>query len=105
MTKETIYSKCEKRQACIEELMQGLVNKSFEITDGVSLTNAEWKMYYRLRAILHYYPDPQPERVGDDEALAIKDLKEHHGYSIGDLAFIFIRSKAKIHELLNRKYF
>jgi hypothetical protein len=54
---------------------------------------------------LHYYPDPQPPQVGDDEALAIEDLKEHHGYSVGDLAFIFIRSKATIPEVLNRKYF
>jgi hypothetical protein len=105
MTKEAIYSKCERRKACIDELMQGLLDMSFEITDGVSLTNNEWKIYYRLRAILHYYPDPQPPQVGDDEALAIEDLKEHHGYSVGDLAFIFIRSKATIPEVLNRKYF
>jgi len=96
----TKESQCKK---CVEELLSGLVAKSNEITEGVSLSKKEWMMFYRLQMILHYYPSPQPERVGDDEALTINDLKEQHGYSIGELAFIFQRSKSTIHGVLNGK--
>jgi hypothetical protein len=95
----TKESQCKK---CVEELLSGLVAKSNEISEGVALTKAEWKMFFRLQMILHYYPDPQPERVGKDEASEISVLKEHHDYSIGELAFIFQRSKSTIHAVLKQ---
>lgn len=92
----------QKKQECKEELMKGIVAKSNEIMDGVLLTKAEWKMFYRLQIILCYYPDPQPQQVCNDEAEAITDLKEQHKYSIGELAFIFQRSKSTINAVLKQ---
>ena len=99
MSEETNQQQCEK---CIEELMLGLVKKSNEISNGASLTKKEWMMFYRLQTILNYYPDPQPKQVCKEEAEAINELKTHHGYSIRELAFIFMRSKATIHAVLKK---
>ena len=82
--------------------MEGLRQKSDEISEGVSLKKSEWKMFYRLNNILYYYPDPQPKQVCPDEAQEIISLKEQHKYSIGDLAFIFQRSKSTIHQVLKQ---
>ena len=96
MSKET---ECEK---CKNALMKGLYDKSNEISEGVSLPKAQWSMFYRLQTILCYYPDPQPKQVCKAEAETINILKNHHGYSIGELAFIFMRSKATIHAVLKK---
>jgi hypothetical protein len=67
------------------------------------LTSKEWKMFYRLHMILHYFPNPQPNQIGKDEAIEILAKQKAHGYSVGDLAFIFMRSKSTIHEFLKEK--
>jgi hypothetical protein len=99
MSEETNQQKCEK---CIDELMLGLIKKSNEISKGVSLPKAQWVIFYRLQMMLHYYPNPQPQKVCDDEALAIESLKQQHDYSIGELAFIFQLSKSTIHSVLKQ---
>jgi hypothetical protein len=96
----TKQQQCEK---CIDKLMLGLVKKSNEISKGVSLPKKEWMMFYRLQTILNYYPNPQPQQVCNGEAEVINELKEQHGYSIGELAFIFQRSKSTIHAVLKQK--
>lgn len=67
------------------------------------LTSKEWKMFYRLQMILHYFPNPQPNQIGKSEAIEILAKQKANGYSVGDLAFIFIRSKSTIHEFLKEK--
>ena len=99
MSEETNQQQFKK---CIDELMLGLIQKSNEISKGVSLPKKEWMMFYRLQTILNYYPDPQPKQVCKEEAVAINELKTRHGYSIGELAFIFMRSKATIHAVLKK---
>jgi hypothetical protein len=99
MREETNQQQCKK---CIEKLMLGLIKKSNEIANGVSLPKAQWTIFYRLQMMLHYYPNQQPQKVCNDEVLAIKDLKQQHGYSIGELAFIFQRSKSTIHSVLKQ---
>ena len=98
----SLETKQQQREKCIDKLMLGLVKKSNEISKGVSLPKKEWMMFYRLQTILNYYPDPQPKQVCKEESEAINELKTHHGYSIGELAFIFMRSKATIHAVLKK---
>lgn len=74
-----------------------------ESLKDVKASADEWKVYYRVQQILVRFPKPQPQHVDEQEAEAIKDLREHHKYSISDLAFIFDRSKATIHDVLNRQ--
>jgi hypothetical protein len=62
----------------------------------------EWKLFYRIKRILVRFPRKQPQHVDDDEAEAIKGLREHHNYSISDLAFIFDKSKVTIHAILKK---
>ncbi len=82
--------------------MIDLLEKSAEITEGVALTPKEWLAFYRLRTVFHYFPDPQPRHVGEEEAEEIKSLQKQHNYSVGDLAFIFLRSKSTIDQVLKR---
>jgi hypothetical protein len=83
--------------------MSDLIDRSFEITEGVKLTAKEWRMFYRLQTILYYYPKPQPAHVDECEAEEIKAKQKHHDYPVGDLSFIFMRSKATIYEVLQKK--
>ena len=83
--------------------MSNLLEKSGELADGVQLSSREWKMFYRFQMILYYYPKPQSQHLSEDEKTAIKSLREHHKYSIDDLAFIFMRSKSTIHECLKKQ--
>lgn len=92
---------CERKAACIEALMSDLINKSFKLTENVTLTPKEWLMYYRVTEMLHYFPDPNHNTYAKKKPKKSK-LREAHGYSVGDLAFIFMRSKATIHEILRK---
>lgn len=82
--------------------MDALLAESERVVEGIKVPSKEWLLYYRFTMILNYYPNNQPQNVSEGEAQAIKGLREHHGFSIADLASIFQRSKATIHEVLNR---
>jgi hypothetical protein len=98
----TALSKCCKEKACYESLRTKLLEKTFEISENVVLTNREWLMYYRLENVLRYFPYQQPLHIDGLEAEAILGIKKTHDYSVGDIAFIFQRSKATIHEFLKK---
>jgi hypothetical protein len=99
---QTPLSKCRKEKACFEALRKKLSDKSLELSEGVKLKPNEWLMYYRLDNALRYLPDPQPFHIAEQEAEAIIGIRATHGYSIADLSFIFVRSKASIFETLKK---
>lgn len=74
-----------QQTANAEELMSKLRMKVSEIFEGEKFTAKEWKPFYRLDMLLHYFPDEQTKQVSRDETEAIRQLHEDHPtYSIED---------------------
>jgi hypothetical protein len=82
----------------LDQLRERIV-RSLETVKG---TPDNWKIYYRVQQILGRFPKPQPQHVDEEEAEEIINLWKAHHYSISDLAFIFDRSKATIHQVLKK---
>ena len=104
---KSAFSECPHKEEFFEKIMDFTLNqlderilRSLETVKG---TPNEWKIYYRVQQILVRFPKPQPQHVDEEEAEEITGMSEQHHYSVSDLAFIFDRSKATIHEVLNRK--
>ena len=102
-TQKTV--ECDKITLCKRKFMKELMlGRFWKLLDDVKLTPAEWKPIFRLNFNFLHYPNPQPKHVPDYEADSIRDLhRDNPVYSIGDLAWIFMRSKSTIHDVLNRK--
>ena len=96
---------CDKIIQCKRKFMKELMlGRFWKLLEDVKLTPTEWKPIFRLDMNFLHYPNPQPKHVPDYEAKAIRDLhKDYPPYSMGDLAWIFLRSKSTIHDVLNRK--
>jgi hypothetical protein len=99
---EQTEPECQKINVSVKVLRKLLVEVSNDVSNGLTLTNMEWWLFYRLQHVLSYFPDPQTRNITDDEAESIIGLRGHNGFSIGDLAFIFQRSKASIFECLKK---
>lgn len=99
---EANFKTCTQKDKCMDAFLEGLFKRINEVNKDVELTPEGWKMYYRLHFLLETYPNPQTQHVTGHERDFIKGIKEHHKYSMSDLAFIFRRSKSTIHEVLNR---
>jgi len=97
---------CKNSDACfvyVEKKIKKQMRKQIdESLKDVKLPADEWKILYRIERIIVRFPSKQPQHINEEEANAIKGLKNHHNYSFSDVAWIFNRSKSTIHEVLNR---
>jgi len=65
------------------------------------LTNHESRIFWFILVRLLRFPNSQTPTVEEHEAKLMHFLYLHH-FSMGDLAFIFDRSKSTIHETLKK---
>lgn len=101
---ETPHSNCKHRNRCASEVVCDILRQFDGLFKGVELTRDEWLAYFRVLEFLVYsYPNGQTEHVDKFEAEDIKDWQKK-GYSVGDIAFIFRRSKSTIHDVINRSH-
>ncbi len=98
---------CPNNKICVNSITDvvvlGLFSKIEANIRDIALPPNEWKIYYRIEVILLRYPRDQPQHVEEEEAERIAILRRRHKYSVGDLAFIFNRSKSTIHEVLKAR--
>jgi len=105
-SKKSAFFQCAHKEECFNMIMDFTLDQMRErivrSLETVKGTPVEWKIFYRIQQILVRFPKPQPQHVDEEEAEAILDLWKAHRYSISDLAFIFDRSKATIHQVLKK---
>jgi hypothetical protein len=72
---QTPESECQKINVSVKVLRNLLIEVSNDVSNGLTLTNKEWRLFYRLQNALSYFPDPQPSHITDDEAESIIGLR------------------------------